>query len=142
MVTQNKAQREIKFRIWQNDKAVKRMILPKDMVEYVELCFIPRADNTMRAAFLVDDGKVAPQRFFLMQFTGLHDNIGVQIWEGDIVRGYFTGNYPAVIECDAPNGGYNIRELDEDGEYQDIDSNTIIEVIGNIYENPELLGVK
>ena len=73
----------------------------------------------------------------LMQYTELKDKNGKEIYEGDIVRGFCTGNYPAVIECDAPDGGYNIRE--RDGEYMEIDSNTRIEVIGNIHENPELL---
>ena len=76
----------------------------------------------------------------LGQFTGLLDKQGKEIYEGDIVIGFCTSNHPAIIEWDAPNGGYNIRE--QDGEYQDIDSNTRMEVIGNIYENPELLWKK
>jgi len=67
-----------------------------------------------------------------IEFTGLTDRIGKEIYEGDIVISMDTGNYPALVERDAPNGGFNLRG--RDGDYMDIDSNTIMKVIGNIYE--------
>jgi uncharacterized phage protein (TIGR01671 family) len=71
----------------------------------------------------------------LMQFTGLKDKNGKEIYEGDIVqrgiitfsRGKFVGQYYGS------NG--NLYEEWEDDLYQENN----IEVIGNIYENPELL---
>jgi uncharacterized phage protein (TIGR01671 family) len=59
----------------------------------------------------------AYQNFDLMQYTGLHDKNGKEIYEGDIVT---WGNET------------NLRGM-EDGYNRDI------EVIGNIYENPELI---
>ena len=84
--------------------------------------------------------QLSPESHEWLEFTGLLDKNGKEIYEGDIVLSFDTGNYPAVIKCDAPNGGYNIRE--RNGNYIEIDSNTRIEIIGNIYENPELLEVK
>ncbi len=68
------------------------------------------------------------------QFTGLHDKNGKEIYEGDIVRcwggeycqGYWEFDKTFVIK----NTSYDIIMLEESEH---------IEVIGNIYENPELL---
>ena len=74
----------------------------------------------------------------LMQYTGLKDKNGVEIYEGDIVvrydkneRGYLyrKSNTVRVIEWRSSfnETGFNIG------------SSSRLEVIGNIYENPELL---
>lgn len=73
----------------------------------------------------------------LMQYTGLKDKNGVEIYEGDILR---NGARVSLV-----------RYSDEMAGFMDSDSNMLWEslfaqrlehtrVIGNIYENPELLG--
>nr|DAH53345.1 MAG TPA: YopX protein [Caudoviricetes sp.] len=84
----------------------------------------------------------------LMQSTGLTDSVEKEIFEGDIVK---------VTDGDErtnfPDGGIGtICGLDEifmwyiDGQVHnglfDISQEYYIEVIGNIYENPEMLEVK
>ncbi|WP_372757731.1 YopX family protein [Lactococcus lactis] len=81
----------------------------------------------------------------IMQSTGLTDKNGVEIYEGDIVR--VTDEDESADFCDGGIG--TINGLDElfmwyiDGDVEnglfDINSSYYIEVIGNIYENPELL---
>lgn len=72
----------------------------------------------------------------LMQYTGLKDKNGKEIWEGDIVKiriivhpQYPPVIYPrAIVRWDKNNAGFNARS-----DY---------EIIGNIYEDPQLLDEK
>ncbi|EHN6893219.1 hypothetical protein KJK50_002842 [Listeria monocytogenes] len=86
----------------------------------------------------------------LMQYTGLKDKNGKKIFEGDIVKvtgdedceftsivEYFgEGDYPA-FDMTAPEDYYF-----ESNKFSEIlmSSSYELEVIGNIHENPELMG--
>lgn len=108
--------REIKFRCWdENDKIM-------DNVEFLTFPQ-PREEGKFR---------------HLMQYTGLKDKNGKEIYEGDIIK--FPQNpLPFVVqwnryflEMKTPNGIYN----------SGLGLHALIEVVGNIYENPELLQAK
>jgi len=68
----------------------------------------------------------------IMQFSGMKDKDGRELWEGDIVKAWERDEKPLVIEFRA--GGFGTWN----GE-QFISYSSGWEVIGNIYQNPELL---
>lgn len=139
--------RDIKFRAWDNKR--------KRWAEWVEVY----SDGTFNIGYLDDDGlhhwldDVGSINFdsdkecILMQFTGLCDKNGTEIYEGDIVTDiyingeYYTGNHEVVFIgssfCIRIKRGINIRH-----DYEPCLDETwleMIEVIGNKYENPELI---
>lgn len=140
--------REIKFRAW--DKNKNRMLSHSDLyamdcsTDYPFLALIKGYYANSGARFL--DG-IDP---VTMQYTGLEDKNGKEIYEGDIVfikqtnvvDKYVPNNTRATIKFS--KGAF---VLDCDIEFPvnlDLYYNTYeeFEVIGNIYENPELLETK
>lgn len=74
----------------------------------------------------------------LMQSTGLKDKNGVEIYEGDILKTRI-GGYEQVSPYVVEDMRKLYFELKRDDSYYRIQET---EVIGNIYENPELLEVE
>jgi len=127
----------IKFRAWSPENKtmypVTELKWEKDML----LWYGPGPDHQCRG------GSV------LMQFTGLKDKNGVEIYEGDVL---------SRLPEDGPNGKVfrQVVEWEHAKEkYEDIEGDILIcgfyldatffytlEVIGNIHQHPELLEVK
>lgn len=120
--------REIKFRAW--------LVKEKTMVSVSHMQLKqPRYITTRRKA----GGIFFRGTYNLMQYTGTKDKAGKEIYEGDIIthsndgmKGVVTwspGLYGFVIE--------NLQQIEIIADLCDYDFEP--EVLGNIYENPELL---
>mgnify|MGYP001207977073 CR=1 FL=1 len=78
------------------------------------------------------------------RFTGLNDKNGNEIYEGDIVEAWSEG-VKAIGEVKRRMDGlFIIYPAYQRGEFwglcPDVYGHTTVEIIGNVYENPELLG--
>lgn len=81
-------------------------------------------------------------RIILMQYTGIRDKNGVEVYEGDVIISFecHDGFNPLVGKVSFGADGKWIIE-DSDSKYiEDLcEYADELKVIGNIYENPELL---
>lgn len=74
----------------------------------------------------------------ICQYTGLKDKNGNRIWENDIVSGYFNHKKITGFIKYGSNAVYYIEREGSYGIHLD-NSEDWLEVIGNIFDNPELL---
>ena len=78
-------------------------------------------------------------RIILMQYTGLKDKKGVEIYEGDVLFHPLQGRRKVYYPYSERVASYGLRNIDNGFGSTLQDSHAVWEVIGNIYENPELL---
>jgi uncharacterized phage protein (TIGR01671 family) len=130
--------REIKFRAWINDGEYSRMVT-SDQAVFTALrhCYNKTGIGEGTTGYHYVDNSPKPDKYILMQYTGLKDKNGVEIYEGDVVRGRQTfttaPTTPSEVVAVVEYSERNTSCLSLGGSiYQ-------YEVIGNIYENPELL---
>ena len=139
--------REIKFRTYN---------AMHDKMDYSPRlkCYDNEFDND-RGCGLIDLNERINEGYrdiIFMQFTGLKDSNGKEIYEGDIVlcSADYCGEIKAIIAYDETIGSFVLKDKkgssfilykDERKTYHYSIENVWedIEVIGNIYENPELL---
>ena len=130
--------RKIKFRIW--DKRNKKMIY-KTNTNKIYMSLDGKLYNGLNGQDFSDD-------FILMQYTGLKDKNGKEIYEGDIIKSKYFGDFIVkngivrIMDNEAYQdnlvSGFYLQQVSSK-ELWHLDFLKKCEVIGNIYENPELL---
>ncbi|WP_393965202.1 YopX family protein [Exiguobacterium sp. S22-S28] len=119
--------REIKFRAWDSEKE-----------EMAKVISIGGEDITLQD----DEGDIWDSVMgyiaYPMQYTGIKDKNDVEIYEGDIViKSQFGYDGTFQVLFVEESSGFFLK--DAVSELWSMGSLNPIEVIGNIYENPELL---
>ena len=116
--------KEIKFRVW--DKYRNQLYICDD---------IYFAQEPLNEAFKLDE-------FAFMQYTGLKDANGKEIYEGDIVVEAYKGEFSICLTTfekkPLKSGTYEVK-WKKIGFNLGSEDGRDYEVVGNIYENPELL---
>lgn len=115
--------REIKFRAWDKSRKVMENCISVNPF-YIDDC---------------DRRRWQWNEVELMQYTGCKDKNGEDIYEGDIVR-IEVEDYEAVIEWDVETCRFAI-DIRSENILCDFDNyrGKDLEVMGNIYDNPERL---
>jgi uncharacterized phage protein (TIGR01671 family) len=121
--------RDYKFRAWDGEA---EMMLDSNELDQSTLGHLKRANEI---------------NWHIMQYTGLKDKNGKEIYEGDLVKGQvasevegaepFRFEATKVVWCEEC-GGFHLMGFFHDSLYRFSNQNAV-EVIGNIYENSELL---
>lgn len=123
--------REIKFRAW--DKDLKRW------TNYSIADDLPRFYDKHTGCWKTDK---EGERFILCQYTGLKNFNGKEIYEGDIVRAVGFVGWIGVAKFFDKNPAFVFEAIDKNYRGSRLSMTQFdryVEIIGNIYENPELL---
>jgi len=119
--------RELKFRAWDEEN--------KKLISWWDIC------NYYNLLSMLDPVARDYERFEVTQYTGLKDRTGTEIYEGDILEIYDrTGEKPiSKAEVYWNDGYWDAKALKDNNFWSCYSAFAKNKVIGNIYENPELL---
>lgn len=125
--------KEIKFRAW--DKTLKQMLI------WLEL----RVDKYFFPSYFNEQEYSIKSRYELMQFTGLKDKNGKEIYEGDIFDCIYKRdgcNHKLVVMWNEENASFRVKgygKCNQPNVNQSLFDIQRQEVIGNKFEDSKLL---
>lgn len=134
----------LKYRAWY--VLAEEMINEILMISFVRREIIGKFSDGSTSVPLKFEDKRNGEDVILMQSTGLKDKNGKEIFEGDIitngtsivdVKSHPTLGFYTVVNGEERFFGSNTSIKDFENDVEEFSS--VTEIIGNIYENPELL---
>lgn len=130
--------REIKFRAWEEVNKVMHLDFRfiKSGDEGNDWLIFTSDKQTLQDKHHPFDNPWFQQQFKIMQYTGLKDANGVEIYEGDIARIAFDDGASDVFQIVYKAPSFRLEGF---GAWSLASEASSTEVIGNIYQNPELL---
>lgn len=126
--------REFKFRAWDT---VKNKMLVADYTDWDEahILFNGELQFSQQSGYYQYNTVHNIDYMILMQFTGLRDKKGIDIYEDDVL--FSNGcNYRLIRHI---SGAYELHEVGNDKVFFLYQENHNVEVIGNIHNNPEFI---
>lgn len=138
--------RTLKFRVW--DKAENKWLLGYDYPDLGGFSLFGEMVLVGEFAHVINIEKLSNDDYAVMQFTGLKDKNGKEIYEGDVIQidAFYENipHYPTDNQTDDligivkyVNGSFEADSVPLYVFYET--NNPELEIIGNIHENPDLL---
>ena len=134
--------REIKFRGFrtvQKDWIYGNLIVDENGTKYIVENNLFSADGHHLVYDPTDEPAFIDQKT-VSQYTGMNDSTGKEIYEGDIVRTSDNDDELAVVEWDDEDLRFTVTHGNVVNGLGEEYYSREVEVIGNMYDNPELLG--
>lgn len=130
--------REIKFRAW--NKNDKRIFIDPQMIDFYnkKIGYMQYQTEYMPdTSYSIPVGFEEFEYSELMQYTGLKDEYGDEIYEGDIVT-LHNSRYKVIFNMEQARFVLRDDKFEMEIPFTN-NNNERMEIIGNIYENPELM---
>lgn len=131
--------REIKFRAW------KHTYTQIGTAGYGEMIYDIKSGNSIWNNEDIEINQILKSNPILLQYTGLKDKNGKEIYEGDVINVFdsdteFLGHGKIIFN----DFSWSIEWIEKSGNFTMLfsewyEEEKTIEVIGNIYQNPQLI---